>query len=148
MTQIEAVRTTIAQVIDEFGGDSEEQRMDANSWIFRKGSATGFVMVHEDATVPGNGDLLIVCEVMRVPRERERDFYRRILELNDTLCGKAAFCVNQDDIVLLQSGRKLEGIGSAEVADLMLRTAALADRYDDVLLGEFGHEHALDLKVE
>ena len=148
MTPIDTVRRSIAQVIDDFGGDSEEQRMDANSWLFRKGSATGFVMVHEDAGDPGNGDLLIVCEIMRVPADQERNFYRRLLELNDALCGKAAFCVNQDDVVLLQSGRKLEGIGSVEIADLMLRTAALADRYDDVLLSEFGQEHALDLKVE
>ena len=148
MTPIDTVRRSIAQVIDDFGGDSEQQRMDTNSWLFRKGSATGFVMVHEDPADPGNGDLLIVCEIMRVPPAQERNFYRRLLELNDALCGKAAFCVNQDDVVLLQSGRKLEGIGSAEIADLMLRTAALADRYDDVLLGEFGHEHALDLKLE
>ncbi|HUH12280.1 MAG TPA: YbjN domain-containing protein [Longimicrobiales bacterium] len=148
MTHIDAVRQSIGKVIDDFGGDSERQRMDPNSWLFRKGSATGFVMVHEDPAEPGNGDLLIVCEIMRVPADRERDFYRRLLELNDALCGKAAFCVNQDDVVLLQSGRKLEGIGPEEISDQMLRTAALADRYDDVLLGEFGHEHALDLKVE
>lgn len=148
MTQIDLVRQAIRKVIDDFGGDSETQRMDDNSWVFRKGSATGFIMVHEDGQNPGNGDLLVVCEIMRVPVERETDFYRRLLELNDTLCGKAAFCVNQEDVVLLQAGRKLEGIGPSEITDLMLRTAALADRYDDVLLDEFGKEHGMDLRVE
>lgn len=148
MTQIDDVRATISQVIDEFGGDAAKQRMDANSWLFRKGSATGFIMVHDDPQDPGNGDLLVVCEIMRVPTDGQTAFYRRLLELNDALCGKAAFCVNQDDVVLLQAGRKLEGIGSAEVADLMLRTAALADRYDDLLLEEFGREHGINLRVE
>lgn len=148
MVEIEGIRSVIRGVIDDFGGDAAEQEMDENSWIFRKGSSTGFVMIHEEPGGAADGDLLVVCEIMRVPRGKELPFYRRLLELNDALCGKAAFGVNQDDVVLLQAGRKLEEIDPAEIADLMLRTAALADRYDDVLLEEFGAENAVELRAD
>jgi hypothetical protein len=143
MSNIEEIRQTIAGIIERFGGNAREQRLDENSWVFRKGSATGLVLVKPEPDEPGGGDVLAVCEIMRLPGQGREKIYRRLLELNDALCGKAAFGVNAEDVVLLQAGRKLEQIDPAEIEDLLLRTAALADRYDDALLDEFGRELAL-----
>ena len=143
MTDIAQIRSTIAGIIERFGGNAQEQRLDENSWVFRKGSATGLVLVKPEPNEPGGGDVLAVCEIMRLPEENREKLYRRLLELNDALCGKASFGVNDQDVVLLQAGRKLEQIDPAEIEDLLLRTAALADRYDDALLDEFGRELAV-----
>ena len=143
MTDIAEIRSTIAAIIERFGGNAREQRLDENSWVFRKGSATGLVLVKHEPHEPGGGDVLAVCEIMRLPEDGRERLYRRLLELNDALCGKAAFGVNSQDVVLLQAGRKLEQIDPVEIEDLLLRTAALADRYDDALLDEFGRELAV-----
>lgn len=143
MSNITEIRRIIGDIIERFGGDAEEQRLDDNSWVFRKGSATGLVLVKPEPSEPGGGDVLAVCEIMRLPEHGREKLYRRLLELNDVLCGKAAFGVNAQDVVLLQAGRKLEQIDPAELEDLLLRTAAVADRYDDALLDEFGRELAV-----
>jgi len=143
MSSIEEIHAIIGGIIERFGGNAQEQRLDENSWVFRKGSATGLVLVKPAPDEPGGGDVLAVCEIMRLPDGDRERIYRRLLELNDALCGKAAFSVNAQDVVLLQAGRKLEQIDPAELEDLLLRTAGVADRYDDALLDEFGRDLAV-----
>ena len=137
------VRNLISSVIDRFGGDSYESRVDKNTWRIGVGSAGGFVALIENQENVDNSDLIVYFLVMRVPVEKAMPFYRRLLELNRGLMGKASFAVNDENIVSIMAGRSIIDIDPNEMADIIIRTARIADYYDDVLLDEFGRENAL-----
>ena len=137
------VRNLVSSVIDRFGGDSYESRVDKDTWRIKVGSAGGFVVLFENKDDTDNSDLMVFFPLMRVPLAKSLPFYRRLLEMNRGLLGKAAFAVDEENVVSLLAGRKIFGLDPNELADLMMRTATLADHYDDVLLDEFGRENAL-----
>ena len=144
MIDLERVREMIARVIDSMGGSAGEQRMTRDAWMLTKGSVAGFIVLLEDEENPADSDVLVRFRIMKVPPPRAEEFYRRLLTLNDELNGKAAFSVRQDNLVTLQAGRLAKDLDESELVDLIGRTAALADYYDDPLLNEFGREFAPD----
>src|SRR5438067_623649 len=137
------VRNMISSVIDRFGGDSYDSRLDKNTWRVGIGSAGGYVAVIENQQDADNSDLIIYFPIMKVPVEKAMPFYRRLLELNRGLMGKASFAVDDENTVSIVAGRIVLDIDPNEMADLIIRTARMADYYDDVLLDEFGRENAL-----
>jgi hypothetical protein len=110
---------------------------------FRRGSASGYVTVVEDTEEQDNLLLRVALSIMRAPERGAADLYRRLLELNQGLQGRAAFSIDKDDVVWLTAGRPLEDLDPGEVLDLVLWTAEKADSFDDILIGEFGHDHRL-----
>ena len=108
----------------------------------RRGSAHGTVAVIL-SPIHRVRLLLITLEIMRAPDGPRPDFLARLLELNGTLLGRAAFSLDDDGIVRLQAGRPLEDIDDGELVDLIVWTADQADRLDDQLLDEFGRDLAL-----
>jgi hypothetical protein len=136
------VRNMISSVIDRFGGDSYEARVDRNTWRITSGSATGFILIFENAEDEESTELMIIFPVMRVPVAKSLAFYRRLLEINTSLRGRAAFAVNEDNAVTLVTGRTIRDLDLNELASMVIVTAALADDYDDILLDEFGRENA------
>jgi hypothetical protein len=105
-----------------------------------RGSAHGTVGIVSNPRDPSVHLLLITLNIMRAP-DRDRDaFFRRLLELNGNLLGRASFWVGQDDVVRLHSGRPLEDLDPSELVDTILWTSEQADYFDDVLLEEFGRE--------
>jgi hypothetical protein len=137
------VRNLISSVIDRFGGDSYESRVDKNTWRIGIGSAGGYIALLENKENADNSDIIIYFPIMKVPLEKSMPFYRRLLELNRGLLGKASFAVDDENTVSIISGRSIIDIDPNEMADLIIRTARMADYYDDVLLDEFGRENAL-----
>ena len=108
---------------------------------FSRGSASGYVTVIEDAEEQDNLLLQVSLTIMKVPTRHPEVLYRRLLEINMQLQGRAAFSVDTDDIVWLTAGRPMEDLDPGEVLDLVLWTAEHADNLDDILLSEFGHEY-------
>jgi len=108
----------------------------------RRGSAQGTV-----AVVPSPAHriplLVITLEIMRAPADASSAFLTRLLELNGTLMGRAAFSLNDAGLVYLQAGRPIEDLDEGELIDLIIWTADQADHLDDLLLEEFGREHEL-----
>ena len=137
------VRNMISSVIDRFGGDSYESRIDKNTWRIGLGSAGGYIALIENQQDIDSSDLIVYFPIMKVPVEKSMPFYRRLLELNRGLMGKAAFAVNDENIVSIIAGRSVVDIDPNEMADIIIRTARMADYYDDTLLEEFGRENAL-----
>jgi hypothetical protein len=133
----------ISSVIDRFGGDSYEARVDKNTWRITSGSATGFIALFENAEDEEGTELMILFPVMQVPVAKSLAFYRRLLEINNNLRGRASFAINPDNMVILVTGRTIRDLDPNELASMVIVTAALADDYDDLLLDEFGREHAL-----
>ena len=141
---IAEVRNLISSVIDRFGGDSYEARVNKNTWRVGIGSAVGFVQLVENDQGPDNSDVVVFFPIMKVPVEKSLPLYRRLLEFNRGLMGKGAFAVDDENTVSLLSGRSIVDIDPNEMADIIVRTARVADYYDDVLLEEFGRENALN----
>ena len=88
------------------------------------------------------GSVEVRLTIMEVPEKRGEDLMRRLLELNSTLHGRAAFAITDDGLVTLTAGRSTQDLDPGELVDVVLWTAEQADYFDDVLLTEFGYEHA------
>jgi hypothetical protein len=143
VSDIPRIRNLISAVIDNLGGDSYDDRLEKNAWRFKLGSAVGLIVLLEDSDDPTNSDIFVLFRIMKVPLQKALPFYRRLLELNYVLSGKAAFCVDDENTVCLQSGRTIRDVDASELTDAIHRTAWIADKYDDILLDEFGRENAL-----
>jgi hypothetical protein len=132
----------VSRVIDQMGGDAEEQQMSENAWLLNHGSAVGYIVLLHDDREPDAVHVLVRFRILRAPQRGREAFYRRVLELNEKLLGGAAFAISDEDEVTLQAGRPARDLDEAELVDLIGRTAILADHYDDILLDEFGRELA------
>ncbi|CAN5906285.1 hypothetical protein BH23GEM7_BH23GEM7_01800 [soil metagenome] len=136
------VREMVESFLQTQGIDSFEAHVDDDMWVFRRGSASGHIALIEDEEEPEWSRLYVSFAVMKVPLSRALRFYRRLLEINDELGGTCSFSVDSTDVVWLSAGRKIEGLDLAELNELVMRTGFYADRYDDMLLDEYGREHS------
>jgi hypothetical protein len=109
----------------------------------QRGSAHGTVGIVSNPRDPSVHLLLVTLEIMRVPKGERGPFFRRLLELNGTLLGRANFWIGGDDVVRLHAGRTLEDLDPSELVDVILWTSEQADYFDDVLLEEFGQENKI-----
>ena len=107
-----------------------------------RGSAQGTVSVVAPPEDPEFPLLVVTLEIMRVPASDPGELFRKLLELNGTLCGRAAFWLSAEGLVCLQAGRPIEDLDAGELVDLIVWTAEQADALDDALLDEFGRELA------
>jgi len=111
------------------------QPLDENGYTtVRKGSAVVGINVLED-----HGVLLILAPVMRVPKLKREDLYRRLLELSFITTADAAFAIDeQKDEVFVRALRRLSGLDYEEFEDLVATVAKIADEWDDLLQKQFG----------
>jgi hypothetical protein len=72
-----------------------------------------------------------------LPKNDVGAFCQRILKLNSEMGGTAAFAIQADGAVVLQSGRGVNGLDPAELKLLLNTVGKFADDYDDVLDKEF-----------
>ena len=82
--------------------------------------------------------LVVIAPMFRsVPPGDELAFFHRLLQANSALGGMAAFAIQPDGWVVLQSGRDLAGLDADELALIVTTVARAADELDDVLHREF-----------
>jgi hypothetical protein len=137
------VRNFIAQVFDHLGVDSYDARLNKNAWGITKGSVGGLIGLFESEDDAEESVVYATFRIMKVPATKSLPFFRKLLEINGKLFGRAAFSVDDENIVWLQSGRLIMDLDVREVVDLVLYTSQVADFYDDQLLDEFGRENGL-----
>ncbi len=65
------------------------------------------------------------------------NFYKRLLSLNAEMGGTASFAIQDDNSVVLQCGRGIEGLDPEELKLLLNTVGKFADDYDDILDKEF-----------
>ncbi|MCI0436952.1 MAG: YbjN domain-containing protein [Gemmatimonadetes bacterium] len=140
MTEIQDLGDLVAEVVERLVTGNLRPGYMAP---IRRGSAAGTLAVIPDPDEDGANMLLVQLRIVRDPGTRNPAFYRRLLELNRSMNGKAAFSVDADNMVLLTAGRPMADLDPNEAIDLILWTADRADHFDDLLLGEFGAEYAL-----
>jgi hypothetical protein len=139
MTDIANLGRLVARILDRL---DEGTYREGFAEPFQRGSAAGKASVVADADDPGEFVFQVEMAIMRAPAGQEPAFYRRLLELNHDFQGRAAFSLADDGGVTLLAARPIRDLDPSEVVDLILWTSEQADRYDDVLLKEFGYARA------
>ena len=139
MPEIRSLMDLVDRILDGL----EDGTLDAGfEEPIERGSATGSVRVVKE---PEHQESLVVVRLslMRVPEKAGAAFYQRLLELNHSSLGRAAFSIGDDGVVFLTSGRPVADLDPGELIDLILWTSEYADELDDQLLAEFGNGSAL-----
>lgn len=72
-----------------------------------------------------------------LPKKNPNGFCQRILCLNAEMGGTAAFAIQSDGSVVLQTGRGVEGLDPSELKLLLTTVGKFADHYDALLDKEF-----------
>jgi len=116
---------------------------DVASWTLKRGSAQ--ILVAVARRDPDRAVFLrVVSPVMTFPDASKREaLFVRLLELNANGLGNCAFGIVGERIVAL-SERPAEGLDVGEVEQIVRQVSAVADTYDDRLVGEFGGKRASD----
>ncbi len=100
----------------------------------QRGSATIGVNVLEE-----QGVLMVFSPVMQVPLAGREAFYRKLLELSFVETSDAAFAINKDqDEVVVRNLRRLSGLDYEELEDIIVTVGETADRWDDILIRDWG----------
>jgi hypothetical protein len=89
------------------------------------------------AGLSGSAVVAIAPLFRAVPRAREQQFYRKLLEHNAYMGGIASFAIQGDGWVVLHAGRALKGIDPQEFETLVAGVGRFADQFDDQLIAEF-----------
>jgi hypothetical protein len=106
------------------------------AWIFKKGSATIRVMLNSSPSSEGDQRTLsMMAYIMPIPRKKQKDFFRRLLEMNSSFVTER-FEIFDNEIYLTAS-RYLDGLNSDEVVDIMTEISETADFVDDRLKKDF-----------
>jgi hypothetical protein len=143
MADINKLRSLIGEFIDEMGGDSYEQRIDKNLWLFPHGSVVMSIFLLEDEEDPDDGMIVCGTRVMKVPLKMALPFYRKLLEANYQMLGRCSFSIDAENVVHLQASRLIEDLDYSELRDIIHIVSGYSDRYDDILLDEFGRENEI-----
>jgi hypothetical protein len=135
------LRKVLATAFQSLGVDPAKAAQDPDAWIVAKGSAALQVRI----VAPGEGRTMpffqVASPVMKVPKGAA--FQDKLLALNFTMGGLAAFCVTPGGEVHLVAARSGEHLSPDEAAQVIGQVAHFSDLYDDALLQEFGPQHAL-----
>ena len=143
MNSLSYIRTVVTGLIDAMGGDSYEQRLNKDMWMLICGSVTVGIMLLENKENLDESRLLVTARIMKMPLLKALPFYRKLLELNYEMVGTCAFAMNDENIVVLRSGRSVKDIDASELIDIVKNVALLANHYGELLLDEFGRENKL-----
>ena len=137
--------TMVEEVLQSLGHKPDQSRVPGRErwpgWKVQKGSASVYILMD------GRGSenfLRIVAPVMHLDGQVDRGkLFQRILELNHGEVYGAAFALDKErDLVVLVCERSTVDLDRSEVLDLVRRVEEYADKYDDVLVDEFGGKKA------
>ncbi len=131
---VEDVLIALGHFVNECRADTAEV---IRGWRVTKGSASIRISL-----IDGGADQLPVIRVISPVMTTDArvdigKLYRRLLSLNYSDIKGAAFATFQNE-VLLVAERSILDLDRSEVHDLILRVSNYADRYDDLLVDEFG----------
>ncbi len=124
-----------SQKVSEATGDSVmfDPLDDDGYTSVNRGSATIGINVIEE-----QGVLLFLSRIMKVPQERQTEFFRYLLELSFLATSDGAFAIEKEtDTVCLRALRSVHGLEYAEFEDILHTVATVADEWDDKLIEEF-----------
>jgi hypothetical protein len=139
---------TVVSVLKDLGLDPDASRIespaDSASWQVSRGSADVMIAISpgQDGRAPR---LRIVSPLVKIRGELSAALAARLLRLNATELPGIAFGLFRDDIVALVAERSVDQMDRAEVEELLFAIGHYADKYDDLLVNEFGGTRVCDL---
>ena len=144
----EAARKLVEDTLRGVGLDPDRVRAKNEethvAWSLKRGSASVLVSLQAQ---PGGAQssLRVAASVMTVPAEGDKRLalFQRLLELIAQGLANAAFALVGDRVVAV-SERPTAGLDAVEVDQMVKHLSAVADTYDDRLVGEFGGKRAAD----
>ena len=122
---------TLEKLLKDSGLAEKAVAVDTNLVRFQWGSA--FVLVG----VSGSAIVAIAPMFRALPRGKEPQFCRKLLEHNAYMGGMASFAIQPDGWVIMHSGRAIKGIDAHEFAAMVAGVGRFADQFDDQLISEF-----------
>ncbi|MDB4955213.1 MAG: hypothetical protein JWO36_2782 [Myxococcales bacterium] len=122
---------TLEKLLKDSGLADKAANVDTNLVRLQWGSA--FVLVG----ISGSAIVAIAPLFRAVPRGRESQFYRKLLEHNAYMGGMASFAIQPDGWVILHAGRAVKGMDANEFATMVAGVGRFADQFDDQLIAEF-----------
>lgn len=103
-------------------------------WNLKCGSATVLADVYQLAS-DGAVVFSVTSPIMRVPETGKEGFFRKLMEINQSIIG-SAFSIFKEDVFLVSS-RMVNGMDSNEAYQQMLTVGKFSDFYDDQLKAMF-----------
>ena len=122
---------TLEKLLKDSGLAEKAEHVDTNLVRLQWGSA--FVLVG----VSGSAIVAIAPMFRALPRGKEAQFCRKILEHNAYMGGMASFAIQPDGWVIMHAGRAIKGMDANEFATMVAGVGRFADQFDDQLIAEF-----------
>ncbi|MEM9983398.1 MAG: YbjN domain-containing protein [Bacteroidota bacterium] len=127
----------VEEALKQLGADPKDAKASLpGSWIVKKGSASITITLNSSPGAEGEQNTISMnCRLMDVPRRKQREFFRRLLELNHSFISERFELF--DEGVFLSAVRHLEGLATEEVIAMINDISETADFWDDKLIAEF-----------
>jgi hypothetical protein len=138
----------IESVLKGFGLDPDKNRIQGPaggaSWQITRGSAD--IMIAVNPGPDGRAARLrLISPLVKVKGELEPALAGRLLQLNAAELPGIAFGLFRGDIIALVAERSVADLDRSEVEELLASIGHFADKYDDLLVKEFGGTRVCDL---
>jgi hypothetical protein len=141
MTTREQVEEMIHRFVAEAGMQREQvYNAEKRAWYWNRGSAKIEVFIQE-IKFDNNFSryyLRVFSPVIKVPQQNTQEFYRRLLEMNDTKLGVKLTIMPGSDQVYATYERDVKGIDYDELVTCIADLEWWADALDDELVQQFG----------
>jgi hypothetical protein len=145
MTTREQVEEMIHKFV-ETSGMSKEQvyNTEKRAWYWNRGSAKIEVFIQEIKFDPAYSRyyLRIFSPIFKVPQINQLEFYRQLLEMNDSKLGVKLTIMPGSDQVYATYERDIKGIDYDELVTCIADLEWWADSLDDELVRTFGGDQA------
>jgi len=138
----------IESVLKGLGLDPDKNRITAPaggaSWQISRGSADVMIAVNPGAE--GRAPRLrLVSPLVKVRDNIAPPLAVKLLRLNAAELPGIAFALFRDDVIALVAERSVADLDRTEIEDLLASIGHFADKYDDLLVKEFGGTRVCDL---
>ncbi|MFL5727913.1 MAG: YbjN domain-containing protein [Cytophagaceae bacterium] len=139
-TTREAVEAMVDQFVVEIGLTKQQTyNAERRAWYWTKGSAKIEVFIQEiKFETHSRFYLRIFSPIIKVPASNTQEFYRRLLEMNDTKLGLKLSIMPGSDQVYATFERDIDGIEYAELKVCIYDLEWWADLLDDELTKQYG----------
>jgi hypothetical protein len=134
------VETMIDNYVKEIGLTKDQTyNSERKAWYWVRGSANIEVFVQEIPMGDYSREFLrVFSPIMKVPKGNELQFYRALLDLNDSKLGVKLSTMEGTDQVYVTFERDIQGIDYDEVKTCIADLEWWADELDDILINQFG----------
>lgn len=126
------------------GGNELKGAPGGAAWQISRGSADVMIAVNPPVTEGHAGHLRVVSPIVRFEGKIPTDLMERLLDLNGTRLPGICFGIISGNVSLVAE-RSVAGLDRQEFEEILTAIGFYADKYDDLLVGEFGGTRVCDL---